>query len=155
MAMCRLEEVTCEFTGVGCDRKLKREEQEEHTRQNTHKHLTITTAAAVKMNQQLLRKIKEQERTIQQLELKLENQEQKNQQQKLKSDNTLQKLEQLIKQQEKKSEEMEQKFEQLLKEFDQNKVAIKEVTEFIGTMRTFKMENFSKEKAEDKLFDWK
>ena len=61
MAMCRLEEVACEFIGVGCDTKLKREEQEEHTRQNTHKHLTITAAAAVKMNQQLLQKIEEQE----------------------------------------------------------------------------------------------
>ena len=64
MAMCRLEEVACEFTGVGCDTKLKREEQEEHTRQNTHKHLTITAAAAVKMNQLLLQKIEEQEQKL-------------------------------------------------------------------------------------------
>ena len=66
ISMCPLEEVACEFIGVGCDRKLKREEQEEHTRQNTHKHLTITAAAAVKMNQQLLQKIEEQERKIDQ-----------------------------------------------------------------------------------------
>ena len=105
MAMCRLEEVACEFTGVGCDTKLKREEQEEHIRQNTHKHLTITAAAAVKMDQQLLQKIEEQEqkiqhqelkldkqeKRIQQQELKLENQEQKTQQEKLKLENTLQK----------------------------------------------------------------
>ena len=152
MAMCRLEEVACEFTGVGCDRKLKREEQEEHTRQNTHKHLTITAAAAVKMNQQLLQKIEEQEQKIQQQVLKLEKQEQKNQQEKLKLENTLQKLEEVIKLQEKKIEEIEQKF---LKESDQNKVAIKEVAKFVDLKRTFEMENFSKEKAKDKYDDWK
>ena len=174
MAMCRLEEVACEFTGVGCDTKLKREEQEEHTRQNTHKHLTITAAAAVKMDQQLLQKIEEQEQKIQQQEVKLdkqeqklekqeqknqqqelkldkqeqklEKQEQKNQQEKLKLENTLEKFEQVIKLQEKKIEEMEQKMEHLLKESDQNKVALG---------RTFEMENFSKEKAKNKLDDWK
>ena len=86
MATCRLEEVACEFIGVGCDRKLKREEQEEHTRQNTHKHLTITAAAAVKMNQQLLQKIEEQERKSQQQVLKLDKQEKRIQQQELKLD---------------------------------------------------------------------
>ena len=175
MAMCRLEEVACEFTGVGCDRKLKREEQEEHTRQNTHKHLTITAAAAVKMKDQLLQKIEEQEQKIQQQELKLdkqeqklekqeqknqqqelklENQGQKTQQEKVKLENTLEKFEQVIKLQKKKIEEMEQKFEHLL-ESDQNKVAINEVA--VGTIlkRTFEMENFSKEKAKDKYDDWK
>ena len=179
MAMCHLEEVACEFTGVGCDRKLKQEEQEEHTRQNTHKHLTIIAAAAIKMkkqlheqeqrsqqqelklenqeqkNQQLELKLENQEQKNQQLELKLENQEKKSQQQKLKSENTLQKLEQVIKLQEKKIEEMEQRFEQLLKESDQNKVAINEVTTCVGLKRTFEMENFSKEKAMDEFSDWK
>ena len=141
MAMCRLQEVACEFTGVGCDTKLKREEQEEHTKQNTHKHLTITAAAAVKMNQQLLQKIEEQKR--------------KSQQQKLKLDNTLQKLEQVIKLQEKKIEKMEQKFVQLLKESYQNKVELKQVAKCIDLKRTFEMENFSKEKAKDKYDNWK
>ena len=203
MAMCRLQEVACEFTGVGCDRKLKREEQEEHTRQNTHKHLTITPAAAVKMKEQLLQKIEEQEQKnqqqllkldkqetrIQQQELKLEKQEQKNRQQelklekqeqklekqeqklekqeqklekqeqknlqeKLKLENTLEKLEEVIKLQEKKIEEMEQKFEQLLKESDQNKVTLERVTSGNILKRTFEMENFSKEKAKDKAYDW-
>ena len=162
MAMCRLEEVACEFTGVGCDTKLKREEQEEHTRQNTHKHLTILAAAAIKMKKQLHEqeeknreqelKSDEQEQKIQQQELKLDKQEKKSQQQELKLD----KLEKIIKLQEMKIEEMEQKFEQLLKESDQNKVALKEVTEFIETNnRTFEMENFSKEKAKNKYGNWK
>ena len=58
---CPLEEVACEFTGVGCVGKFRREKQEEHNSQNTHKHLTIIAAAAVKMNQQLLQKLKEME----------------------------------------------------------------------------------------------
>ena len=148
MATCRLQEVACEFTGVGCDAKLKQGEQEEHTRQNTHKHLTITAAAAVKMKEQLLQKIEEQERKSQQQELKLEKldkQKQKNQH-----------LIEIIKQQEKKIEEMEQKFEQLLRESDQNKVALKEIIEFIGTTRRrFELENFSKEKVKNKESNWK
>ena len=144
MATCRLQEVACEFTGVGCDRKLKREEQEEHTRQNTHKHLTITAAAAVKMKEQLLQKIEEQERKSQQQKLKLEKQEKKIQEQELKLD----KLEQIIKLQEKK-------IEQLLKESDQNKVTLEEVTKCVDLKRTFEMENFSKEKAKDKGDIWK
>ena len=102
MAMCCLEEVACEFTGVGYDTKFKQEDQEEHTRQNTHKHLTITAAAAVKMNQQLLQKIEEQEQ-------KLEKYEQKIQQQKL----NLDKQEQKIQQQELKLDKQKQRSQQL------------------------------------------
>ena len=47
---------------------------------------------------------------------------------------------------------MEQKF---LEESDQNKVAIKEVAKFVDLKRTFKMVNFSKEKAKDEVSDWK
>ena len=207
MAMCRLEEVACEFTGVGCDRKLKREEQEEHTRQNTHKHLTITAAAAVKMKEQLLQKIEEQEQKIQQQilkldkqekriqqqelkldkqEQKLEKQEQKNQQQELKLDKQEQKLEkqeqnnqqqelkldkqeQKLEKQEQKNQQQElkldkqeqiiklqeKKIEQLLKESDQNKMTLEGVIKCVDLKRTFEMENFSKEKAKNKLDDWK
>ena len=137
MAMCRLQEVACEFTGVGCDRKLKREEQEEHTRQNTHKHLTITAAAAVKMKEQL------------------HEQEQKSEQQELKLKNTLHKLEQTIKLQERKINEMEQKFrELLLDKSNQNEEAIMDINNFI-LRRTFEMKNFSEEKEKDEASDWK
>ena len=50
MNMCSLEEMECEFSGVGCDRNLRREEQEEHGMQNNH--LSLTTAASFKMNLQ-------------------------------------------------------------------------------------------------------
>ena len=144
MATCHLEEVACEFTGVGCDTKFKRKEQEEHTEQNTHKHLTLTAAAAVKMNQHLLQNIEEQEQKSRQQELKLEKQH-----------CTLKKMEQIIKIQEGKIEEMEQKFHRLLLERpNQNEAAVVAITNFI-LRRTFAMENFSKEKAKDEVSDWK
>ena len=53
MKMCRLEEVGCEFSGVGCDDRFIREDQEEHTRQNSQKHLTLTASLAVETKEQL------------------------------------------------------------------------------------------------------
>ena len=47
MKMCRLEDVGCEFGGVGCDGRFRRGEQEDHTRQNSQKHLTLTASLAV------------------------------------------------------------------------------------------------------------
>ena len=54
MKMCRLEEVGCEFDGVGCEERFRREEQEEHTRQNSQKHLILTASLAAKTNKSLL-----------------------------------------------------------------------------------------------------
>ena len=123
--MCHLEEVVCEFSGIGCDGKFKREEQEEHTRQNTHKHLTIIAAAAIKMNQQLLQKIQEQG----------------------------QKIDNFQEQVESKLQRMEQKFhEELRHKSDQLEMALKERTIL---KRTFAIENFSKEKAKDRPDNWK
>ena len=44
MKMYRLEEVTCEFSDMGCAERF-REDQEEHTRQCSQKHLSLTAAA--------------------------------------------------------------------------------------------------------------
>ena len=44
---CRLEEVGCEFSGAGCDGRFRREDQEEHTRQNSQKHPTLTASLAM------------------------------------------------------------------------------------------------------------
>lgn len=111
MKMCRLEEVVCEFSGVGCDGKFRREKQEEHARQNTQKHLTmiaVSAAAAVEMNQQLRQKLQEQDvsyqtvkeewgHTFQQLEEKLQEHKQK-----------LQDQEQKLQEQEQKRQEQEE-----------------------------------------------
>ena len=41
---CPLETISCNFLDVGCDIKFKRESQEEHMKQNTQKHLTMTAS---------------------------------------------------------------------------------------------------------------
>ena len=71
MKMCRLEEVGCEFSGVGCDGRFKREDQEEHTRQNSQKHLTLTASLAVETKEQLQQKLLEQDKKHKEEEEKL------------------------------------------------------------------------------------
>ena len=62
MKTCRLEEVGCEFSGVGCEGRFRREDQEEHTRQNSQQHLTYTALLAVETKEQLQQKILEQDK---------------------------------------------------------------------------------------------
>ncbi len=178
LRMCRLEEVTCEFSGVGCDGRFRREDQEVHTKQNNLKHLTITAAASVKMNQQLQQKLLEQEEKLQEqeeklqgLELKFKNkceeQEERFQEQ---LQEEKQKTEKELRQQEQKFvekfeeqkkrfhkllQEQDRKFEELQVKSNQNEVAVKEVANFINLKRTFAMENFMIEKVKDKPRDWK
>ena len=152
-SMCPLEEVDCEFIGVGCNGKFRREEQEEHARQNTHKHLTTLSAAAVQMNMQLLQKIEEQKQKIIEQENIILQQKKKNEQNDQKIQQQAQKLEIVQEQVKKKFEEMELKFYKLLQETTHlNKAALKEVTTL---NRTFVMQSFYKEKEKDKVYDWK
>ena len=62
MKMCRLEEIGCEFSGVGCDGRFRREDQEEHTRQDSQKHLTLTASLAVETKEQVQQKLLEQDK---------------------------------------------------------------------------------------------
>ena len=71
MKMCRLEEVGCEFSGVGCDGLFRREDQEEHTRQNSQKHLTLTASLAVETKEHLQQKLLEQDKKYKEEEKKL------------------------------------------------------------------------------------
>ena len=71
MKMCRLEEVGCKFGGVGCDGQFIREDQEEHTRQNSQKHLTLTASLAVETKEQLQQKLLEQDKKHKEEEEKL------------------------------------------------------------------------------------
>ena len=71
MKMCRLEEVACKFSSVGCDDQFRREDQEEHTRQNSRKHLTLTASLAVETNEQLQQKLLEQDKKHEEEEEKL------------------------------------------------------------------------------------
>ena len=80
MKMCRLEEVGCEFSRVGCDSQFRREDQEEHTRQNSQKHLTLTASLAGeqdKKHKETEEKFKKFEEQSRMLEMKLQNQEEK------------------------------------------------------------------------------
>ena len=88
MKMCRLEEVGCKFSGVRCDDRFIREDQEEHTRQNSQKHLTLTASLAVETKEQLQLKLLEQDKKHKEEE---------------------EKLRQRIEEQEKKIEELEKK----------------------------------------------
>ena len=116
MKMCRLEEIECEFSGVGCDDQFIREDQEEHTRQNSQKHLTLTASLAVETKEQLQQKLLEQDKKHKEEEEKLR-QKMEEQEKKIeelaKKDNEHsveeQKLKQKIEEQEKKFEGQEKK----------------------------------------------
>ena len=59
MKMCRLEEVECELRSVGCGGRFLREDQEEHARENSQKHLTLTASLAVETKEQFQQKLLE------------------------------------------------------------------------------------------------
>ena len=161
MRMCRLEEVECEFSGVGCDKRFRREDQEEHTRQNNQMHLAMTAATSVMMSQKLQQKLLEQEEKLQEQEEKQQEQEEKLQEQEEK----LQEQEEKLQEQEMRFQVLEQMFHKLLQEQEktfvrleeksvQTEGAIDNETNFIVLKRRFAMENFSLEKVKDKADDW-
>ena len=106
MKICRLQEVGCEFSGVGCDGRFRREDQEEHTRQNSQKHLTLTASLAMETKEQLQQKLLEQDKKHKEeeekLKQKIEEQEKKRQRQE-------EKLEKMLEEQEKKLGEQKEK----------------------------------------------
>ncbi len=61
MKICRLEEIECEFSSVVCDGRFIREDQDEHARQNSQKHLTLTTSLVVCIKKDFQQKIEKQE----------------------------------------------------------------------------------------------
>ena len=77
MKMCHLEEVGCEFSGVGCEERFRREDQEEHTRQNSQKHLTLAASLAKQLQQKLEEQENKHREEKQVLKMKIEEQEKK------------------------------------------------------------------------------
>ncbi len=71
MKICRLEEVECEFSSVGCDGRFIREDQDEHARQNSQKHLTLIAFQTVESRECFLQKLLEVSETHQCEEEKL------------------------------------------------------------------------------------
>ena len=102
MKMCRLEEVGCEFSSVGCDDRFIREDQEEHTRQNSQKHLTLTASLAVEAKEQLQQKLLEQDKKHREEEESLKRKAEE-------QENKLQSQERKLREQGKEIEEQEQK----------------------------------------------
>ncbi len=143
MKICRLEEVECEFSSVGCDDRFIREDQDEHTRQNSQKHLTLTTSLVVNIKNDFQRKMEKQEHKIQEQERVLKEQEKRLEQQ----ENTL--GEQLKKLEEKDKEITELKFS-----LQENQQRVSDLFNMIIPSRKFEMKNFSLEKAKNKLNDW-
>ena len=47
---------------MGCDGRFIREDQEEHTRQNSQKHLTLTASLAVETKEQLQQNLLDQDK---------------------------------------------------------------------------------------------
>ena len=125
MRMCRLEEVECEFSGVGCDGMFRREDQEEHTRQNNQKHLTMTATTSVKMNQKLQQKLQEQEEKLQEQEEKLLEHEEKLQEQEEK----LQEQEEKLQEQEEKQQEQEEKLQEQEEKLQEQELKLKNISE--------------------------
>ena len=60
MKICRLEEMTCEFRGVGCDGRFLREDRENYAREKSDKHLILTASLAVETKDSLINKILDQ-----------------------------------------------------------------------------------------------
>ena len=197
MKMCHLQEVGCEFSGAGCDGRFRREDQEEHTRQNSQKHLTLTASLAVETKEQLQQKFLEQDKKhkeevekqnkkIEELEkkigeeekklkeevMKLQRQEKKQGEQEKRLGEQQKQLgeqEKQLGEQKQKLDEQKQlsehlnsklnKLEQMLKEVEDksihNERQLSELNKMTGLNRRFEMKNYSKEKAKDKLNDWK
>ena len=115
MKMCRLEEIGCEFSGVGCDDRFRREDQEEHTRQDNQKHLTLTAFLVVETKEQLYQKLLEQDKNHKEEEEKLKkmigDQEMKIDKQEKKMKDQLQ---QKLLEQDKKHKEEEEKLKKMI-----------------------------------------
>ena len=132
MKMCRLEEVGCEFNGVGCGDRFRREDQEEHTRQNSQnsqKHLTLTASLAVEtkeqLQQKLLKKHEELKKNIEETKMKIEEHERKIKEHERKMEGKERKIEE----QEKDLKELEKNLVNQNKEHKEEVKALKEKQE--------------------------
>ena len=132
MQICRLEEIGCEFSGVGCEERFRREDQEDHIRQNSQKHLTLTASAAKnlldwsikdKEEKQLLKQTEEQhEQMLVEQERRLIEQERKS----IKQEQMQKQQEQKLMEQEQKSKEQEQKLEEQKQKLEEQEQKLEE-----------------------------
>ncbi len=164
MKICRLEEVECEFSSVGCDGRFVREDQDEHARQNSQKHLTLTTSLVVNIKKDFQRKmekqehkIQEQERVLKEQEKRLEQQEKSLEQQEKtlgEQQKTLGEQEKTLGEQLKKLEEKDKEVSELKFSLQENQQRVSDLFNMIVLSRKFEMKNFSLETAKNKRDDW-
>ena len=155
--MCRLEEVGCEFSGVGCDGRFIREDQEEHTRQNSQKHLTLTASLAVETKEQLQQKLLEQDKKHMEEEKKLK-QKIEEQGKKLKEEEKKRQIQEdkvgeqeiKLREQEKKLGEQEKKLgeqsEKLLEQENERKKEEKNLKQKIEELNTVQQQKLDEHK---------
>ena len=142
MKMCRLEQVECELRGVGCGGRFLREDQEEHARQNSQKHLTLTASLVVETKEQLQQKL---------LEL---DQRHKEEEEKLKK--KIEEQEKKLGEQEKLSQLEKKQLEGKLLEFSTRFQDFeKRMSTILFCDRTFEMKNFSVHREKDQFGDWR
>ena len=102
MKMCRLEEVVCMFQRVGCKERFVREDEGDHSEKSIQQHLILTAAEAIEANEQLERKLQDQEQRMEKWEHKLMEQEKRLQEQEIK----------LLREQEKKLQDQEKQLQE-------------------------------------------
>ena len=163
MKICRLEEVACDFKDLGCDERVPREEQDEHLREYSHKHLMLAASLALKNKQDFTKEIQEQrekheaeeqelKRTLEEQEVKLQAQEKKIEEQK----KILEEQKKILEEQKKILEEQGKALESKVKDVQekcQKKLEEKMVTQnedYERKLKSFKAEIENKNNQDDK-----
>ena len=144
MKMCHLEEVECELRGVGCDGRFLREDQGEHARQNSQKHLTLTASLAMETKEQLQQKLlkldqshKEEE---EKLKKKIEEQEEQSKEDNKKMEKQKEKLEKKLREQEMKLGEQEKRLGKQEKKLREQEMKLGEQNVVSRLEKTFRVE---------------
>ena len=125
MQICRLEEIGCEFSGVGCEERFRREDQEDHIRQNSQKHLTLTASVAKNLLDWSI-KDKEEKQLLKQKEEQHEQMLVEQERRLIEQERRSIKQEQIQKQQEQKLKEQEQKLEEQKQKLEEQELKLKE-----------------------------
>ncbi len=153
MKTCRLEEVECEFSSVGCDGRFIREDQDEHARQNSQKHLTLTASLAVETKEQLQQKLLEQDKKHKEEEQKLRKKLREEEKKLEEQEKKLAEQDQKIRRQETEITVIKQILKKRIIEHNEHEQKMSSFLNIAVLDRKFKMKNFSKE--QEKYSDWK
>ena len=156
MKICRLEEVKCEFSDVGCEERFIREDQEEHTRQNYQRHLSLMAASTAETNRQMEKKLDNQIQKFEKLTLEYEQKFQERFQQEQQLKLKVGQLEQTLVEQQQKMQDQEQKLQQKLQ--DQEKKLQEQMQEVQGLRQKVqdceKKIQIQEQKLEDQEQNW-